>query len=446
MDEVTIIGGGLAGTEAAFAIRKQGVGVRLIDMKPKKMAPAFTLPGLAELVCSNSLKSLAEGTAQGLLKEEMGLLGSLLLEEAYLARVPAGSALALNRTLFSENITERIKKIGVKVECEEVLKLPSNRPLIIATGPLTSEDFSEELRELLGENNLSFYDAISPILHTESIDMGIAFRGSRYGKGGDDYINCPMNEEEYKRFVTELVGAKKTPIREFEEIPFFQGCMPIEEMASKGEMTLAFGPLKPVGFTDPRTGVRPFAVVQLRSEDLEGRAFNLVGFQTRLTLSEQRRVLSLIPGLGSAEFARFGTIHRNSFINSPELLKPTLELKSGFGIFFAGQITGVEGYNESAVTGILAGINAVRYLKGEALIYPPPETMTGALIEHITTQPKTGTTFQPMNANFAILKGERKKISRKNGGKRASKIALATQARGVMEDWVNKNLATLRAI
>ena len=430
MEGITIIGGGLAGCEAAFTIRRLGGRVRLYEMKPARFSPAHRLEGLAELVCSNSLKSESVENASGLLKEEMRLMGSVVIEAARRTRVPAGKALAVDRVRFSQLVTEMLEEIGVEIVREECTDIPPDRPLIIATGPLTSEPFSQALQMLLGSENLYFYDAIAPIIYKDSIDLSIAFRASRYGRGGDDYINCPMNRAEYEHFVKELVSAKKTPLREFEHIPFFEGCMPIEEMARRGMDTLAFGPLKPVGLKDPRTGKTPYAVVQLRREDCEDTLYNMVGFQTRLTHPEQKRVFSLIPGLKNIKFARFGSIHRNSFINSPRLLLPTLQLEKDPLILFAGQLTGVEGYCESAATGIVAGINAWRLSRGLEPLFPPPDTMVGALLRYITSPERKN--FQPMNANFGILKKE----------SRTPKKECAERALIEMKLWLEKTLAT----
>ncbi len=434
MDRITIIGGGLAGCEAAFVVRRLGMAVTLYEMKPHRFSPAHRLPGLAELVCSNSLKSESIENAQGLLKEEMGLMGSVVIEAARKSRVPAGKALAVDRVRFSHIVTRMIEDAGVEVIRAECTSIPRDRPLIMATGPLTSEPFSEALQGLLGRENLYFYDAISPVIYKDSIDLSVAFRASRYGRGGDDYINCPMNRAEYERFVRELVSAQRTPLREFEHIPFFEGCMPIEEMAGRGLDTLAFGPLRPVGLKEPRTGKTPHAVVQLRRENREDTLYNMVGFQTRLTHPEQKRVFSLIPGLENIRFARYGSIHRNSYINSPQLLLPTLQLRKDPLILFSGQLTGVEGYCESAATGIVAGINGWRIAKGLEPVCPPPVTMVGALLSYITSPERKG--FQPMNANFGILKKD-DRLSRKE---------CALRALEELRLWVEKILATPRRI
>ncbi len=434
MDRITIIGGGLAGCEAAFVARRLGIRTTLYEMKPHRFSPAHRIAGLAELVCSNSLKSESVENAHGLLKEEMRLMGSVVIEAARRSRVPAGKALAVDRVRFSNVVTWMLEDTGVEIIRAECTSIPRDRPLVIATGPLTSEPFAEALQALLGRENLYFYDAISPIIHKDSIDLSVAFRASRYGRGGDDYINCPMNRAEYERFVREMVSAQKTPLREFEHIPFFEGCMPIEEMAGRGPDTLAFGPLRPVGLKDPRTGNSPYAVVQLRRENQEDTLYNMVGFQTRLTHPEQKRVFSLIPGLKDMRFARYGSIHRNSYINSPQLLLPTLQLRKDPLILFSGQITGVEGYCESAATGMVAGMNAWRLAKGLEPVCPPPVTMTGALLDYITSPERKD--FQPMNANFGIL--------RKDG--HLSRGECAQRALEELKLWVEKILATPRRI
>ena len=395
---VNVIGAGLAGVEAAWRIAVGGGRVRLFEMRPSRLTPAHKTGLFAELVCSNTLGGKDILTPRGLLKEEMRILGSLVVEAALRTQVPAGGALAVDREKFAAYITEKVENHeNIEVVREEVGEVP-NGITVIATGPLTSDRFAQSLKELLGEDYLSFYDAISPIVYADSIDYSKCFWGSRYGKGGKDYLNCPMNEEEYERFYNALLGAEKVEFKDFE---VFEGCMPIEEMARRGKQTLLFGPLRPVGLIDPETGKRPFAVVQLRKENREGTLLNIVGFQTKLKYPEQRRVFRLIPGLENAEFARFGSIHRNLFIKSPKLLIRTLQLKRNPKILFAGQITGVEGYPESASTGIIAGINAFRVFRGEETVYPPETTMIGGLLKYITTaDPET---FQPMNANFGLL-------------------------------------------
>lgn len=433
-DIITIIGGGLAGIEAASFASRSGAKVRLYEMKPRKFSPAHTMEGLGELVCSNSLKSLDVETAHGLLKAEMSLFGSLMMDIAMKTRVPAGSALAVDRKAFSELVTERLKEQGVEIIREEILEIPSVRPLIIATGPLTSEPFAEAIERLLGHGNLFFYDAVSPVVTFNSINMEKAFFGSRYGKGGDDYINCPLDKREYETFVAELLGADKLTPRSFEQAALFEGCMPVESIAARGPDTLKFGPLRPVGLQRPGSESLSEAVVQLRRENVEGTLYNLVGFQTRLTFGEQARVFGLIPGLERAEFVRFGVMHRNTYIDSPGLIDSTLELRGEAGVFFAGQLTGLEGYCESGVSGIIAGINALRYCGGEAPVTPPPATMTGALLAHISAPRESALT--PMNANFGILPavtGRRKRRERRR--------AKGLKALEEMRTWKDKILA-----
>ena len=403
MDKITVIGGGLAGCEAAFAAANRGVKVELLEMKPKMKTPAHKSDKLAELVCSNSINAEIPDSAAGLLKEEMRRWDSVCLPAADKSAVAAGGALAVDRDIFSRLVTEKIKNhpnITVKEEC--VTQIPGNGITVIATGPLTDSALAEDIGRLSGGGNLSFYDAAAPIVTAESIDMDKAFFASRYGKGTDDYINCPMNKEEYTAFYNELVTAETAPLHEFDRpLKVYEGCMPVEVLAKRGEDSIRFGPLKPVGLKDPRTGHRPWAAVQLRRENSAGTLYNLVGFQTNLKFSEQKRVFSLIPGLENAEFVRYGVMHRNTFINSPELLAPELSLKSNGNIFFAGQLSGVEGYMESAASGIVAGINAAAKLKGEKPLVLPEFTMIGALLHYICDGSVTD--FQPMGANFGIL-------------------------------------------
>jgi len=400
---VNVIGAGLAGCEAAWQIAKRGVKVRLIEMKPLKFTPAHSLETYAELVCSNSLRSDRLENAVGLLKEEMRLMDSIIMSCADETRIPADGALAVDRTSFSAEVTRRISEHpGITVINKEVTELPEEGITVIATGPLTSDAFSECISKLAGKDSLYFYDAAAPIVYYDSIDMNKAFRASRYNKGTDDYINCPMNREEYERFYHELVNAEVVPSKVFEKEILFSGCMPVESMAKKGKDTLRFGPLKPVGLIDPRTGEEPYAVVQLRQDNKEGTLYNIVGFQTNLRWPEQKRVFRLIPGLENAEFSRYGVMHRNTYINSPELLNAAYQMKSKPEVFFAGQITGVEGYVESAASGMVAGINAARLHLGKELLIFSPVTVTGALAAYISGG-ATGN-FQPMNASFGLLK------------------------------------------
>lgn len=400
---VKVIGAGLAGCEAAWQLANAGIEVELYEMKPKKFTPAHHYDGMAELVCSNSLKASRVDSACGLLKEEMRLLGSLIVPCAVETQVEAGGALAVDRTKFSDLVTEKIKFHPlINVISEEVCAVPEGN-VIIATGPLTSGALAESISEKCG-SYLSFFDAAAPIVTYDSLDKDVVFFASRYDKGDADYINCPMNREEYELFYNELINAESAPLKEFDRESFkvYEGCMPIEVLAKRGEDTMRFGPLKPVGLTDKRTGKRPYAVVQLRKENREGTMYNLVGFQTNLKFGEQKRVFSLIPGLKDAEFVRYGVMHRNSFINSPLLLKPTFEMRECPGIFFAGQITGVEGYVESAASGIIAGINMANKLQGKPEFIMPPETMTGALAAYISDIYNKDN-FQPMGSNMGIL-------------------------------------------
>ena len=404
MNNVNIIGAGLAGCEAAYTLAERGVRVTLFEMKPAKKSPAHKTDLFAELVCSNSLKAARIESAAGLLKEEMRRLGSICLEAADKFAVPAGGALAVERNGFSEYITEKIKNhpnIEIRYECVE--KIPEDGITIIATGPLTDDALAEDIRKTLGSEYLNFFDAAAPIVSFESIDMNSAFYQSRYDKGeGDDYINCPLNKAEYEAFHSALISAERAPLKDFEgDVTVYEGCMPIEILASRGTDAIRFGPMKPVGLTDPNTGHRPWAVLQLRKENCAGSMYNLVGFQTNLKFGEQKRVFSMIPALKDAEFMRYGVMHRNSFINSPELLNKNLSLKSKPNVFFAGQLSGVEGYMESAASGILAAINVFAYINGKEPLVLPTTTMLGAIINYIT-DPNTKK-FQPMGANFGLL-------------------------------------------
>ncbi len=399
--QIHVIGGGLAGCEAAYAIAKSGVPVVLHEMKPGRYSPAHKNENLCELVCSNSLKASRLDSAGGLLKAEMEKLGSVTVMAAKETSVPAGGALAVDRDLFAKAVTDILTKTpGVSIVREEVTRIPDSDITIVATGPLTDGFMAEEIRRLCGDT-LSFFDAAAPIVEKDSIDMEHAFFGARYGRGGDDYINCPMTKEEYTAFWEALTTAERAPQHAADSLTVFEGCMPVEIMAGRGMETLLYGPLRPVGLRDPKTDKRPHAVVQLRQDNKAGTLYNLVGFQTNLRFPEQKRVFSLIPALRNAEFVRYGVMHRNSFINSPALLSSTLSLKSKPNVYFAGQITGVEGYMESAASGILAGLNAARSVQGLSPLILPPETMLGALIRYITEEGMEN--FQPMNANFGIL-------------------------------------------
>ncbi|GIW41758.1 MAG: methylenetetrahydrofolate--tRNA-(uracil-5-)-methyltransferase TrmFO [Candidatus Binatia bacterium] len=398
---VTVVGGGLAGSEAAWQLACRGVPVRLYEMRPRRQTEAHRSEKLAELVCSNSFRNNTLDTAVGVLKEEMRKLGSVIMEVADRCQVPAGAALAVDRELFAEGVTSLVEGHPlVEVVREELERIPPGI-VIVATGPLTSPSFSSHLQSVLGEKYLYFYDAISPIVTAESIDPEVTFRASRYDKGGEDYINCPLTREQYYAFVDALLAAEKVPTREFERCIYFEGCMPIEEMARRGRESLAFGPMRPVGLVDPRTGERPYAVVQLRQDDRNATLYNMVGFQTRMKYPEQRRVFRMIPGLEKAEFVRLGSLHRNTFVNSPRVLLPTLQLRANPDVFLAGQLIGVEGYVESAAAGLLAGINAARRLRGEPLLVPPPTTSLGSVLAYVCDPQRRD--FQPMNANFGLF-------------------------------------------
>ena len=436
-DFITVVGGGLAGSEAAYQIAKRGIKVKLYEMKPNNFSPAHSNNNLAEIVCSNSFKSNLHTNACGLLKEELRNLDSLLIKVADETAVPAGQALAVDREVFSKKVTEALENMkNVEIIRQEVGKdglsiesIAKNGIVIIATGPLTSDALSKQILELTGEDDLHFYDAAAPIIFKDSIDMNIAFYGNRYEQerakdedveewktkqkndGDASYINFPMNKEEYEHFWNELVNAEVVELHQFEKREIFEGCMPVEVMAKRGIDTLRYGPLKPMGFTDPRTGYRPYALVQLRQDNKDATIYNIVGFQTNLKFGEQKRVFSMIPGLENAEFAKYGVMHRNTFINSTKLLDRTYQLKKNKNIYFAGQITGVEGYVESISSGLVSGINAVKQLKQEEKIEFSEYTMIGALAQYISTPNEK---FQPMNANYGILPElEGKKISDK---------------------------------
>lgn len=401
-EEILILGGGLAGSEAAWQACREGIRVTLIEMKPLKFSPAHRTSGLAELVCSNSLRSRSLDNACGLLKEEMRRFGSLIYRVATETEVPAGSALAVDRDRFSQGVTRLLEEAGVRIVREEAKQIPgSEMPVVVSTGPLPSEAIAGAIQELTGTESLSFYDAIAPIVDGATIRYEQAFWASRYGKGGPDYLNCPMDKQAYDRFIEEILRAEKVPLHAFEQIPPFEGCMPIEDLASRGKETLAYGPMKPVGLRDPKTGKMSYAVVQLRRDNLSASLLNMVGFQTKMTQPEQRRVFRMIPALEDAEFFRYGSLHRNAFVNAPRLLLPTLQLQKNPNIFFAGQMTGVEGYVESAATGLLAGRNAARRAKGLPATIPPRTTALGALLDYIShADPET---FQPMHVNFGIF-------------------------------------------
>ncbi len=428
--ELIVVGGGLAGCEAAYQAASLGVEVLLVEMKPLSFSPAHRSPKLAELVCSNSLRAESLENAVGLLKEELRRMNSLIIRAAEATRVPAGGALAVDREAFSETITRELEtNPKVRIQRQLVGSIPQGDPVVVATGPLTAGGLAREISSLAGGEDLYFYDAIAPIVEGESIDMSKCFRGSRYGKGGEDYINCPMDREQYLAFVQELLGAQKVPPREFEKEIFFGGCMPIEAMAQKGVQTLAFGPMKPVGLVDPKTGKEPYAVVQLRQEDRFGNLYNMVGFQTKLTHPEQLRVFRMIPGLANARFHRLGSFHRNSYINAPRLLMPTLQTKARPGLFIAGQLSGVEGYVESTSMGLLAGLNAARRALGSTPLVPPQTTALGALVRYLTQASPQG--FQPMNVNYGLFPPLHEGVP-----KRGRRAALAKRALEDLEKWM----------
>ncbi|HEX8139135.1 MAG TPA: methylenetetrahydrofolate--tRNA-(uracil(54)-C(5))-methyltransferase (FADH(2)-oxidizing) TrmFO [Pyrinomonadaceae bacterium] len=402
MNEVVVIGGGLAGVEAAWQAALAGASVRLYEMRPVKQTPAHRTDKLAEIVCSNSLKSDEQGTAPYLLKEELRRAGSLVMEAATATRVPAGAALAVDRHRFADYITERIASHpGITLVREEVTRLPEDEITIIATGPLTSDALTAQIMRLTGSDQLYFYDAIAPIVAADSVNTEIAFRAARYGKGGDDYLNCPLDREQYEHFYRELVEAKSVPLHRFEETRWFEACLPIEELARRGVETLRYGPMKPVGLLDPRTGREPYAAVQLRQENLMADAYSLVGFQNHLRFGEQARVLRLIPGLEQAEVLQYGQIHRNTYICGPRVLAPSLNMRERPRTFFAGQISGVEGYVESVATGWLAGLNAARLSAGKPLVTAPAVSATGALARYVSSARTKN--YQPVNITFALL-------------------------------------------
>jgi methylenetetrahydrofolate--tRNA-(uracil-5-)-methyltransferase len=429
---VRVIGGGLAGAEAAHQLARRGVAVELFEMRPVTKTDAHATSDLGEMVCSNSLRSNLLSAPAGLLKEEMRRLNSLVMSVAEAHRVPAGSALAVDRAGFARALTQALEALPlVRLIRREVTEIPSGIA-IIATGPLTSPALSNRLSATLGEEHLFFYDAISPIVTAESIDMTVAYRAARYRQGGDDYVNLPLSNQQYYGFVAALRTAERVPTHSFERFVPFEGCMPIEEMADRGVETLAFGPMRAVGLVDPRTGQRPYAVVQLRQENRERTLYNLVGFQTKMTYPEQRRVFALIPGLESAEFVRLGSLHRNTFINAPAHLEPSLQWRRRTELFFAGQITGVEGYIESAATGLLAGINAASLCAGHAPVVPPPTTVLGALLRYISDPERKR--FQPMNVNFGLLPPLAKRLRGK-----AKKEMMSLRALADMDRWLREN-------
>ncbi|MBJ8006214.1 MULTISPECIES: FADH(2)-oxidizing methylenetetrahydrofolate--tRNA-(uracil(54)-C(5))-methyltransferase TrmFO [Bacillus cereus group] len=428
---VNVIGAGLAGSEAAYQIAKRGVQVKLYEMRPVRQTPAHHTDKFAELVCSNSLRANTLTNAVGVIKEEMRLMDSVIIRAADECSVPAGGALAVDRHEFAAKVTEYVKNHpNVTVMNEEITEIPEG-PTVIATGPLTSPDLSAQLKKLTGEDYFYFYDAAAPIVEKDSIDMNKVYLKSRYDKGEAAYLNCPMTEEEFDRFYEALIAAETVPLKEFEKEIFFEGCMPVEVMASRGRQTLVFGPMKPVGLEDPKTGKTPYAVVQLRQDDAAGTLYNIVGFQTHLKWGPQKEVLQLIPGLENAEIVRYGVMHRNTFINSPNLLRPTYQYKQRDDLFFAGQMTGVEGYVESAASGLLAGINAARLVQGEEPVVLPPVTAMGSMANYITAT--NAKNFQPMNANFGLFTPLEKKIKKKQ----ERNEAYASRALETIQNFVN---------
>lgn len=430
-EEIVVIGAGLAGSEAAFQLAKRGFRVKLYEMRPYKLTPAHKTGLFGELVCSNSLRSKDLTKAVGLLKEELKRLGSLIMEAASVSEIPGGKAWVVDREVFARYVTERMQSFeNIQIIREEVKEIPLDKIVIVATGPLTSEALTQHLASLIEAPFLHFYDALSPIVYADSINWEKVFIADRGSSEEGVYVNCPLTKEEYEAFVEELLRAEKVPLRPFEEPKYFEGCLPIEVMAERGRYTLAYGPMKPIGLLDPRTGKEPFAVVQLRPENRERTLYNMVGFQTKLKYHEQERVFRMIPGLERAEFARFGSIHRNTFVNAPLVLTPYLQLRSKPNVFLAGQITGVEGYVESTAMGLMAGLNAARLALGESLLVPPPETALGALINYLQkANPKH---FQPMNINWGLFPP----ITFPKTARKDKYTLLAKRALEKLEDWL----------
>ena len=435
MNEITIIGGGLAGVEAAWQAANAGARVRLFEMRPLKQTPAHRTDKLAEIVCSNSLKSDEPGTASYLLKEELRRGGSLVMEAAAATRVPAGAALAVDREQFAGHVTARIESHpNIEIVRAEAMAIPVDDVTIIATGPLTSDSLTAEIMKLTGDDQLYFYDAIAPIIAADSIDQTIAFRAARYGKGGDDYLNCPLSEEEYARFHAELTQANSVPLQRFEQTRWFEACLPIEELARRGVDTPRYGPMKPVGLIDPRNGREPYAAVQLRQENLMADAYSMVGFQNHLRYGDQARVLRMIPGLANAEFLQFGQIHRNTYINGPRVLAATMQMREHPNIFFAGQITGVEGYVESVAMGWLAGLNAARLSMSEKLLIAPPRSAIGALARYVSSAETRN--YQPVNITFALLEPLTKEQARSVKRKRDRHALQVNIALKEWDEWL----------
>jgi methylenetetrahydrofolate--tRNA-(uracil-5-)-methyltransferase len=400
--KVNVVGAGLAGSEAAFQLAKRGIEVDLFEMRPVRSTEAHTTANCAELVCSNSFGSIATHSASSILKVELELLQAFILSVAKEQRVPAGASLAVDRDKFSKTVTQRLEQLSlIRFHRKEFFKVPEDEITILATGPLTSPDLAKEIASLVGTQSLYFYDAISPIVAAESLDLDKMYFASRYGKGEADFLNIPLDKDQYFSFVDQLLKGEVVLPHDFEEEKYFESCLPIETIASRGPLTLAYGPMKPVGLEDPRTGKRPFAVIQLRAENKDRTAYNLVGFQTKLKYQEQQRIFKTLPGLENAELLRLGSMHRNTYVDSPRVLRPTLQLKNRDNVFLAGQLTGTEGYLESSATGLIAGVNAYRLIEGKEPFYPPPQTMLGALLQYVTDS--TREKFQPVNSNFGIL-------------------------------------------
>ncbi|HVF47280.1 MAG TPA: methylenetetrahydrofolate--tRNA-(uracil(54)-C(5))-methyltransferase (FADH(2)-oxidizing) TrmFO [Pyrinomonadaceae bacterium] len=446
MEIVNVLGGGLAGVEAAWQAAEMGAWVRLYEMRPLTQTPAHRTDKLAEIVCSNSLKTDEPGSAPYLLKEELRRGGSMVMDAAMDTRVPAGAALSVDRIKFAELITDRIEAHPrIEVVRKEVTEIPTDQPdthhpvTIVATGPLTSDALTAEIMRFTGDDQLYFYDAIAPIVAADSIDMSIAFKAARYGKGGDDYINCPMSPDEYAVFFDALVNARSVPLKRFEDTKWFEACLPIEEIARRGVDTLRFGPMKPRGLPDPRTGREPYACVQLRQENLMADAYGFVGFQNHLRYGEQERVLKLIPGLENAEFLQFGQIHRNTFINSPNILTETLATRTNPRLFFAGQITGVEGYVESVATGWLAGINAVRVLRDQPMLAAPLTSAIGALCRYVSNVETKN--FQPVNITFGLLEPLPVELRKKYRNKRERHAVQVETALKDWDDWLEQTVS-----
>jgi methylenetetrahydrofolate--tRNA-(uracil-5-)-methyltransferase len=445
MQDVIVIGGGLAGVEAAWQAARGGAQVRLFEMRPIVQTPAHRTDQLAEIVCSNSLKSDEPGTAPYLLKEELRRAESLVMEAAAATRVPAGAALAVDRQLFAEYITERIEgEPSIELVRQEVSRIPEDAIAIIATGPLTSEALTVEIMKITGNDQLYFYDAIAPIVSADSVDRSIAFPAARYGKGGDDYLNCPFDCEQYAVFYEALIEAKSVPLQRFEETRWFESCLPLEELARRGVDTLRYGPMKPVGLVDPRTGREPYAAVQLRQENLMADAYSLVGFQNHLRYGEQARVLRLIPGMENAEFLQFGQIHRNTYICSPRVLRSTMQMRERPDVFFAGQITGVEGYVESVAMGWLAGVNAARLATSQTLVEAPPRSATGALARYVANAETRN--FQPVNITFALLQPLDEQDGRRFRRKRDRRQFQVELALKEWNDWLQETKPQVTAL